>query len=571
MKYLKSAVRMLLYSLLVLNPAGLTWAGSPSVLLNTMEDSLQYNFEGLKEKGTAPLYFMAYEVHDISSSDLTAEFGSLTMRNNQHSRFLTIDIRVGSPELDNTHEIRDAYGFGWQRQQYISFPKDDNKKAVQAVLWYETDKAFKQAQEQLIKVKANIDTKVEEEDSSPDFSPADKVIYQEDLSQPDSALSAWEDRLREYSGLMDANPDIFKSYASLEVQVVNKYICNTEGTRLQFGDKLYRLSLYVMTRAEDGMELYRYKSFWARIQKELPSDKKIRETIAKLSEELQALRNAPVVEPYYGPAILVGEATGVFFHEILGHRLEGSELKSEESGQTFKKKVGTLVSNQLISVYDDPTRTNYNGTPLNGYYLYDDEGVKSEKTDLIENGVLKDFLMCRRPIKGFGKSNGHGRRQTGYPVVSRQGNLFVKASETVSYDDLLDRLVEECKKQGKDYGLIFKDVSGGFTHTGRYSPNSFKLEPIMVYRIYVNNRKIEPVRGVDIIGTPLQTFSKIIAVGDDNAVFNGYCGASSGTVPVSAIAPSVLISGIEVQKKPKNQELLPVLPTPRQAPNMEVK
>jgi predicted Zn-dependent protease len=133
-------------------------------------------------------------------------------------------------------------------------------------------------------------------------------------------------------------------------------------------------------------------------------------------------------------------------------------------------------------------------------------------------------------------------------------------------EKLREMLIAEAKTQGKQFGLLFDDISGGFTLTGRDSPQSFQVTPIMVYRIYVDGRPDELVRGADLIGTPLTSFSKIIAASDKVDVFNGFCGAESGYVPVSAVSPAILTSQIEVQKKAKSSERMPILPAPDAAP-----
>jgi predicted Zn-dependent protease len=270
------------------------------------------------------------------------------------------------------------------------------------------------------------------------------------------------------------------------------------------------------------------------------------------------------VEPYIGPAILVNKASGVFFHEIFGHRIEGHRQKSEFEGQTFTKKVGEKILPDIISVYDDPTLTTFNGKDLNGHYMYDDEGVAAQRVTVVENGILKNFLMSRSPVEGFPQSNGHGRRQYGRSIVSRQGVLYIKSFNEVSFEKLREKLKEECKKQDKPYGLIFYDIAGGFTLTGRGGAQTFKVIPLFVMRVYVDDRPDEVVRGVDIVGTPLLSFSKIQLTGDDYDVFNGTCGAESGMIPVSAISPSIFVSEIEVEKKAKAQDKPPILPAPIQ-------
>jgi predicted Zn-dependent protease len=180
--------------------------------------------------------------------------------------------------------------------------------------------------------------------------------------------------------------------------------------------------------------------------------------------------------------------------------------------------------------------------------------------------VLKSFLLSRAPVVGFKQSNGHGRKEPGYRSVGRQGNLMVQSSKTVSNAALRQMLMDEAKKQGKTYGLLFEDISGGFTFTDRSNPQAFQVTPIMVYRVFVDGRPDELVRGADLIGTPLTSFSKIVAAGDKMEVFNGFCGAESGYVPVSAASPSILTTQIEVQKKAKSSELQPLLPPPPSTP-----
>jgi predicted Zn-dependent protease len=282
--------------------------------------------------------------------------------------------------------------------------------------------------------------------------------------------------------------------------------------------------------------------------------------------DLKALRKAPPADPYIGPAILEGKAAGVFFHEIFGHRVEGHRQKNEEEGQTFAKKIGEPVMPSFVSVYDDPTLAQLGGVDLNGFYRFDDEGVPAQRATLVGDGILRGFLLSRSPTRGFSESNGHGRRQEGRTIVSRQGNLVVEPKVAVPVEDLRRRLRDEARRQGKPYGLLFRDISGGFTNTARGGPQAFKVLPILVYRVWVDGRADELVRGVDLVGTPLSALSRIIASADDYQTFNGYCGAESGFVPVSATSPSLLVEQIEIERRDKGSDKPPVLPAPALAP-----
>jgi TldD protein len=551
---------ILVLSLVLALPCAL--AAQESVVLKAMGKELNRCFETLSSVQPHPLYFLSYEISEIDETRLIASLGAVTDDAKTRSRYLDVDVRVGSPQLDNTHEIRGEFDFSSFMPKEVQISVEDNEAAIRQRLWLETEKRFKEAQDRYTKVLTNKAVKVEEEDLSDDFSVEEPQVYAEELAKIEFDPGPWKARLKNFSLIFKEYPDILNSRVLLSVKCINRYIVNSEGGRIQTGDRYVRLHLSCEGKADDGMELRRYESFDADHVNKLPDDEKIVDAIHRMVDELLTLREAPLVEPYAGPAILVNRASGVFFHEIFGHRIEGHRQKSETEGQTFAKKVGEKILPEFISVYDDATQKEHNGTFLRGYYKYDDEGVKSQRVTVVEDGVLKNFLMSRSPVEGFPGSNGHGRREYGRQVVARQGNLIVESRNAVSYTRLKEMLIEECKKQGKPYGLIFEDIAGGFTTTQRYGPQTFKVIPLLVYRVYSDGRPDEVVRGVDIVGTPLASFAKIIATGDDYDIFNGTCGAESGRVPVSAVSPSILVSEIEVEKKFKEQEKPPILPPP---------
>jgi TldD protein len=320
--------------------------------------------------------------------------------------------------------------------------------------------------------------------------------------------------------------------------------------------------VFAVTRADDGMDLFRAQTFEAETVDGLPKQPELEAAMRELGKSLEALRKAPVTEPFNGPAILSGRAAAVFFHEVLGHRLEGQRQRGDEEGQTFTKELGKPVLPSFLSVSDDPTRVRFGDTWLSGTYEYDDEGQKARRVDLIQAGVLKTFLMSRLPIASFSNSNGHGRAQTGRVPNGRQGNLIVTSTKTVPETELRKMLIEEAKKQGKPYGLYFEDISSGFAVTTRNSPQAFQVIPLVVYRVYVDGRPDELVRGVGIVGTPLAAMKRIVATGDKSEVFNGECGAESGSIPVSAVAPAMLLTEMETQRQPQGTERVPILPNP---------
>jgi len=558
------AVIRALVCISLLIPAATAQKTTPGPVLQALDEELKRAFDVLKQKGNPAPYFIGYSVSEMESVDIDASLGALRSSQTSLTRLLDVDVRVGDYQLDNTHQIRGQRGTtsGPSFSYPVLMPVDNDIDALKSVVWLETDEKYKAAVERFIQVKANRTIKVEEEDTSADLSRESKQTAVLAPANLDLDIPTWQKKVQDFSALFNKYPEIYEGSVGISSSATNDYLANTEGTSVQHGIASIRLSIYARTKADDGMELYRFESFDAHSADHLPGDATIRQTIETMVRDLKALRAAPVIEPYTGPAILSGRASGVFFHEIFGHRIEGHRQKSETEGQTFTKKINQPVLPDFISVIDDPTMERIAGTDLNGHYAFDDDGVPAQRVTVVDKGILKNFLMSRSPVSGFENSNGHGRKAPGFRTVGRQGNLIVQATNTVSDAKMRVMLIEEAKKQGKPFGLLFKDISGGFTLTGRSSPQSFQVTPIMVYRIYVDGRPDELVRGVDLIGTPLTSFSQIVAAGDTPEVFNGFCGAESGYVPVAAVSPSILTAQIEVQKKAKSSDRPPILPPP---------
>ena len=522
---------------------------------------MRRNFDALKKADPAP-YFLGYEITDEDVSVITGSFGALVSSEHGRVRRLDVTVRVGSPKLDNYHRVRG------QRAQFTSGAQitvDDVPAAIRQRMWLETDRAYRDAAEQLIKIRTNTQVKVADEDSSDDFSVEKPSVYMEPPPRAAFRAADWEARVRKLSERFRQNPAILTSNVSVIWQTDTRYLVNTEGSRIEHGRGYARVVISARAKADDGMDLSLGDTFEGAEPARLPSDAVIQRAIERLSSDLGALLKAPVAEPFVGPAIFSGRAAGVFFHEIFGHRIEGHRQKDESEGQTFTKSVGTKVLPEFLSVRFDPTQRQAAGTDLNGWYAYDDEGVKGQPLTAVEKGVLKSFLMSRSPIKGFDHSNGHGRRQPGREVVSRQSNLLVESANAVPETRLRQMLLDEVKRQNKPYGLYFREVTGGFTNTMRGGPQAFKVIPVLVYRVYADGRPDELIRGADMVGTPLASFSKILATSDRPEVFNGYCGAESGSIPVSAVSPALLVSEIEIEKKAKSQDRPPILPYPSEA------
>ncbi|MGD8451880.1 MAG: metallopeptidase TldD-related protein [Phycisphaerae bacterium] len=552
--------------LLLVLPAAAPAGPAADELLDLLSGELQYSMEHLAmPDGTGP-YYLAYTVTDTDTIGISATLGALAREQTSDNRWLDVDVRVGDYDLDSTHKIRGGNSrfdpMDMMGTEGASLSREIDADSIRHAVWLATDSAFKGAARKYERVLTNLKTQVEEEDKSGDFTREEPAVYSEAPAKLTLDTATWAATLRDVSKMARDYPLIYSSSVSLVATAETRRMVTSEGTRLCVAQTLLRVAVSADTKADDGMELNQTFIFNASSEAGLPTPDQIKAAFKDVIDQVLALREAPLVEPYIGPAILMNRASGVFFHEIFGHRIEGHRQKDVSEGQTFAKMVGEAVLPDFLTVRDDPTLANFGGEDLRGFYRYDNEGVAGQNVLLVENGILRRFLQGRSPLEGFPHSNGHGRREEGNTVVARQGNLIIESSAAVSFDELRKLLIEECRKQDKPYGLLFSDISGGFTGTRRSGPQSFKVLPIVVYRVYADGRPDELVRGVDIVGTPLTCFSKIIRTGDDPAAFNGTCGAESGSVPVSAVSPSILVSQIEVEKRQREQDKPPILTPP---------
>jgi TldD protein len=560
MKVVRTAVALLL----LVPPLGqrLLEAKQPAatesnVLLTTLEKELRRGEAELAKQDPVP-YFTSYAVADSDSLLVVGALGGVLNSSRVHRRSAAVSMRIGTPALDNTHEEQRSSGISSGQ-----LPLRDDPDALARVLWKLTYEQYRKAQQAFTNVKTKTAVRAKDEDESPDFSQEKPSTHWEGASSvvmPEQ--KAWEDLVRRYSAAFRPFSQIEQSAVVLLGEKEQHYLVSTEGTKVVTSETVFRVVIEAESRADDGMEMLRVETFQFSEPAGMPSEAEVAKRIQKMAADLQALRTAPLAVPYTGPALLSGRAAAVFFHEVLGHRVEGQRQRGRQEGQTFSKKIGEKILPDFLSVIDDPTLRTLAGTELAGWYRYDSEGVPAARVEIVKDGVLKNFVMGRLPVKNFAASNGHGRAQAGLMPVGRQGNLIVTSSQSIPDAELRARFVEEIKKQGKPYGLYFEDIQGGFTLTGRTLPQSFQVLPVMVWRVYPDGRPDELVRGVDIVGTPLTVLGRIEATGQTTSIFNGICGAESGSVPVAAAAPAMLFSEMEVQKRAYGDTRPPILPPP---------
>ncbi|MBJ93476.1 MAG: hypothetical protein CMP23_03275 [Rickettsiales bacterium] len=529
-------------------------------VLAALELELERSQQLLAEKELKP-YFIGLEAVEVQRVSISAEEGGLHGYRPDRRRWVHADVRLGTPELDSTHPLRDSDADYSGSGGVLGIGEDVG--VLRRRIWEEVERRYREARERLQQVEADRQVLVEEENRALDLAP---VEIHEDLGSAATLDGldrvALEDSIRQASAIFSASSSALDPSVSVAAEAYTQWFVSTEGQRIRHSNVYYRMSLVADSIAPGGDRIQLSESVDSSRPEGLPGTADLVAAARRLDERLMALVAAQREDPYSGPAILSGRAAAVFFHEIFGHRVEGSRLKQVDSGQTFLNKVGDSILPAFISVHDDPTLKSAEGIDLRGSYAYDNQGVRSSRVALVENGVLKGFLESRSPSTEGRTSNAHGRRQPLRAVVARQGNLLVTAHQSVSEKQLREQLRQRARQAGLEYGLYIDDISGGFTFTGTYMPNAYQINVLLAHRVYVDGRPDELVRGIDFIGTPLQTFSNIIAAGDQREVFNGSCGAESGWVPVSAVAPSMLVAQVEAQRQMKGQAKSPLLPPP---------
>ena len=545
--------------LLALSLAAL--AAEPDPLLVALDAELDRTMSAWEGEEDAP-YFLSYRVSDTARWRLSARYGAIAYSDEGRSRTLDVSARVGSYDLDSTHPIKGESRLNMNLHTGQALPMDATSQAIQAAVWTATSKSITDAQEAWLRVQTNQQVKVADEDPSPDFSPLSPIEDIGERAELSVDLSAWEPALMALSARLDAPAEVHGSSVSLDAVAETQYVLNSEGTRLRQPRQWLRISMSAWSRVEDGqlVRLYRWKD--VHDPAALPDLDTLMRWAEEVAADTVALREADEGEPYTGPVLLRGKAAGVFVHEVLGHRVEGHRQKNENEGHTFRDKVGEQLLPSSISIIDDPTVQMAAGEHLNGYYRYDQEGAPAQPAVLVEDGVFRGFLMSRSPIEGFAQSNGHGRAQTWRQPVARMANTIVTTTDPRTEAQLRRQLAAELRRQDREWGLIVDEIGGGFTMTGRVYPNAFNVRATYAWKVYADGRPDELIRGIDLVGTPLVALSNVLAAGSDPEVFNGFCGAESGSVPNSAVSPSLLIRQLEVQKKESGSSRPPLRPKP---------
>ncbi|MDO5572143.1 MAG: metallopeptidase TldD-related protein [Bacteroidales bacterium] len=528
-------------------------------LISVIKDEMQRNMDVLS-KQEIPAYYLSIRITQAKTIDIRCKSGAKISQNKQNDLNFCITMRVGSKEKDNTH-------VDYMNKTFFNvLPIEFNEEAIRTTLWQTIDNLYKTAKTSYQQMQTNLATRSIELEKANDFTDEEVSFYYEKPNGFDLKtynIQPVENLISKINVIVEANDDVIDNALNCSLRDEREIFIDTEGSQVCQNHQFFQLISSIYALCDDGMIVNQYRSFCSPDLNKLPDENEVDKQIKEMSENISKTKRAPIADSYNGPIILSGQAAGVFFHEFLGHRIEATRMRSSNDGQTFKKKLGQEVLSDKISVVFDPNIKDFNGKPLIGGYVYDNEGVKGQRVEVIKDGILKGFLTNRTPIEGFPKSNGHGRGFYRSSTVARQSNMFISSPNAKSAKELREDFINLLKKENKEYGYLIKEISGGVTQTSAYSTNSFNINPLLTYKIYADGRQDEIVRGLNIIGTPLNAMSKISSCGNDYEIFNGICGAETGSVLVSSVSPSIIVSSMETQKSVNQNKKKAVLDAPK--------
>jgi len=555
----------------------------------------------LKSPGTnEPVrpYYVEYRLLDLDVREVVAEFGTLLTSTHTRNRFMDVEARVGTYKLDSSNFISDD-GFRGFIGSQGSVGIDRDYDSLRQDLWIATDQAFKEAVDTYSRKQAYLSSLARQSDVD-DFSKAAPVHIIEPLVTPDWTNRNWEQEARDSSATLRIFPEIYESRVTYYLVYATEYLMTTEGTEIRTNRSFAAIESGMNTLAPDGMELNHLYSTYAPKPADLPGVDAVRKGLNVAGSELMALRSAQPAQDYTGPVLFEARAAAPLLAQVLGPAMNGSrppvafqpvveQLMGNLGGKSdWISRIGARVLPQSVTLLDDPGAKEFHGTPLIGGYSVDDEGVRAQKVTVVENGNLKALLMSRRPGNDSDQSNGHGRSGFLNDAKPTMSNLFFKSTDTVSAAELKKKFLDECRSEKLQYCVIVREMDNpslSLLHQDDFSAllasfgggaGTGDRLPLMVYKVYPDDGREEPVRGARIIGLNTRALRNVSGIGNDDFVYNymqsqvagfsgtalGAFGSANGGLPASVVAPSLLFEELEVRGARGEPKRLPLLPAP---------
>ena len=543
-------------------------------------------------------YYIQYRVLDLDVRTIVAEFGALVSSTHGRNRIMSVDVRVGNDNLDSSNFITDE-GFAGFLGSTGTVGIDRDYDSLRQDLWLATDQAFKAAVENFSKKQAFM-SRLAKAPSIPDFSPADPTVSVEPLLDSDWTARNWEQEARTVSAALRQFPQLYSSRVTYHLIYTTSYLLNTDGTKIRANHSLAAIEASLETESDDGMALHNYYAVYRHRPDQLPAADAVQKELEKAGEQLITLRVSPPAADYDGPVLFEAPAAGSLLAQMLGPSLSGArgplamqsafdQLMDRLGGRSeWTGKLGSRVLPGSVSLLDDPTAKQFQGRDLLGTYEIDEEGVKAQRVELVNSGLLLNFLMSRRPGPDLDHTNGHGRAAYLGDPRPMASNLFFSSSAAIAPDELKKKFMDQCKQNGNKWCIIVRamdnpviavheqgDLSDIVMGAASGAATGDRL-PLLVYRVDVADGRESLIRGARLTGLTLRAVRNIAAVGNDATAFDfmqsqqaGFAGtalaafgsADSG-VPSTVIAPSLLLDDVEVHGARGEPERLPLVPPP---------
>ena len=543
-------------------------------------------------------YYVEYKLLDLDVREIVAEFGALISSTETRNRFMNVGARVGDYKLDSSNFISED-GFRGFIGPTGSVGIDRDYDSLRQDLWIATDQAFKEAVETYSRKQAYLSSLARQSDID-DFSKTQPLQLIEPLAAPDWSNRNWEQEARESSAALRAFPQIYESRVTYYLVYATEYLLTSEGTEIRTNRSYAAIEAGLNTLADDGMQLNHMYATYAAKPADLPNADAVRKALNVTGTELMAMRAAPPAQDYNGPVLFEARAATSLLAQVLTPAINGArppvsftpvmeQLLTGLGGKSdWVGRMGARVLPPGVSVVDDPTAKEFHGAPLFGGYSVDEEGVKAEKVNIVDNGSVKELLMSRRPGPDSDQSNGHGRAAFLNDAKPTMSNLFFKAADGESPADLKKKFLDDCKQEKLPYCLVVREMDNPSISLLRQDDFSELLAsfgggagtgdrlPLIVYKIYPEDGREEMVRGARIIGLNTRMLRNLGGIGNDDFVFNymqsqeaGFAGTALGAfgsarsgLPASIVAPSLLFDDLEVRGARGEPKRLPLLPAP---------
>lgn len=515
-----------------------------------METELKRSMEGLHQVGYPRPYYVGLTAADVEVDEFKCSMGALLVSGGFRQRLLLPDVRVGGYEFDN-HPLAPMGAF-------LARPigRDEDEFSLRYGLWSLLDGAYKAAAADFLRKQALRLRRGKTEYDTDDMTREAARLHE--AEQPPASWKPEELKTLclEASRQFRARPGLLQMEASAKVSRHWRRLRDSEGSKVDFGRDMAEVELEAVDLSTDGLRLFASRKFVAVSGAGLPGVAQVRHAAREMMRDLDAQKAALSTAPFSAPALLDPSVSAALVL-AMGSRLTGEEQRHPAGAQIFRGKLGQRILPADISLVDDPTLPAHAGEPLAGAYAFDDQGVAARRVVLIENGVLKDFLLSRYPVVGAGRSNGHARGPFGLAPVAGPGSLFLSSARPAAQAELLDLLRRECRKRAKPYGIWMRQLRSWNQQQAAGAQGSIRLMGL-VYLVEAETGRMFLVRDLDVVGTPLVLMSNILKAGDDVQVHN----VSFAGGPVSVVAPSLLFQDVELQRAETKPERAPVLPPP---------